>query len=280
MELERIIKELELKNDINTLNSFKIVKKYASNEEDAKEFMEKLAKLFERKNMYAVNVIDKYDKISDVTKKINEKYENSEIADCAKSISLAMEREYSYLSRRDKDLEAQIESVYLILDSLGVTTYNESLSYTDLVSTLYDKTLSLKDYTKNGIVIPTIDEINYSYNRTLNDKNEIKDLKAIKFFYQYFPLMNLCFDKEFLVTSNYLLGSSNVSEETKKHLVGITYQIIDMSLSFPPIKGFNDISYNRKEYKKVVKKTISNINRYLKTIEKKDNKVKTNKKEF
>ena len=56
-----------------------------------------------------------------------------------------------------------------------------------------------------------------------------------------------------------------------------------------PVSNNNDVSATQeidptkktsleKSYK--IKKTISNINRYLKTIEKKDNKIKTNKKEF
>ena len=277
MELERIIKELELKNDINTLKASKVVEKYASNENDAVEFMARLEDLFERKNMYAVNTFDKYGKIIDIADKIREKYDNSEIDKNDELIRTSMKREYSYLPRQDKDLETQQQSVYLLLNYCGVTSYDNSMSYTDLVKILYEKTVELDNYTKNGYAIPTVSEINYSYNKTFNKKKEVIDTKAIKFFYHYFPLMNLCYDKEFLVTSNYLLTKNAVPEETKEKIIGITCQVIDMTLNFPPIKGINNESFDRKEYKKVVKKTISNIHKYIKS---KDKKEKTNKKEL
>ena len=278
MELERIKKDLELKNDINVLKIDELIDKYAKHGDEAAIFLSRIAKLYEGA-FYPLYMLDKHIKVENIIGEIYENNRNEENRSYVNFINERIAREFRSFTRWDDAYDFQAQAEFMLNHRLGGTNFNNKmgLSYENMCKTLYDKLNEFENIVKYDDTYVHSSSLVEQYNCIAKGKpygGVVYSKDTLYKFYDNIPIMNLCFDKEYLLLANYLLQSNIVSEDDKEHLVDITNDVIYISLNCNPI-GEKSSSFNKREYARVAKKTRSNIKEYE---EKLNNDLEKNKK--
>ena len=265
MELERVKKDLELRDDLNTLRNNEILEKYAKNIEEATEFLKRVATLY-GEALYPLHMLDRHDKIETIVDEVNRRYDTEENREYANYVKNRISKEFREFCSYNDAYDFQAQAQFIFNYRLGVTNYNSQFiqSYESTCHSLYNKLIIFDYVTKNSnmYVEPKsfIEQYNCIYKGKIYD-GIVYSKDTLNTFYDNIPLMNFCFDKEYLALANYLLESRKVSDEDKEKIVDITNNVIAISLKCNPI-GDKESSFNKREYAKVAKKTRDNIKEY------------------
>ena len=265
MELERVKKDLELKNDLNSLRTNEIVDKYAKDIEGATEFLRRVSTLY-GEALYPLHMLDRHEKIEKIVDEVNKKYDTEENRGYANYVKNRISKEFRSFTRYDDAYDFQAQSEFIFHYRLGATNFNNQfgLSYEKTCRTLYDKLLEFEYINKEEDTYVHPESLVEQYNDIYKGKpygGKVFSKDTLNNFYDNIPIMNLCFDKEYLLLASYLLESRKVSDEDKERIINITNDVIFISLKCNPI-GEKEATFNKREYSKVAKKTRSNIKDY------------------
>lgn len=265
MELERVKKELELKNDINSLKVNEIVDKYAKNIESATELLRKVSTLY-GEALYPLHMLDRHTKIENIVDEVTSKYDTEENRGYANYVKNRISKEFRSFNSYSDAYDFQGQAEYIFHYRLGANYFNNQfgLSYENTCKTLYDKLNEFEYIYNEDDMCVHPKSLVEQYNCMYKGKpygGVVYSKDTLNKFYDNIPLMNLCFDKEYLLLASYLLDSKKVSEEDKERIIDITNNVIYISLNCNPI-GEKEATFNKREYSKVAKKTRSNIKDY------------------
>jgi hypothetical protein len=163
--------------------------------------------------------------------------------------------------------EKHAQHVYLRNHILGLLTLNKDV-YSDgkINKLLTCSAAKLEKLLEGETKLPSKEEAIYVYGTSLKNN----DLQNIKNFYEFYPMLNLCFDEKFLVLSNYLLETDYINDELKENIKSLTKKVIELSNEIIPIEGINDVNVGKKEYTKLCKFTLKKIKRKEKELEKEE----------
>ena len=124
----------------------------------------------------------------------------------------------------------------------------------------------LQEKMKGRISFPSQEEIFFIYNTSLISGN----LRDIKRFNDYYPLLEFCYDEKFLLFTNYALSRSYLSEEFKKDISELAKNVIFCSSQMVPIDGINNRQVDDKQYKRLCKFTLRKIKAYDRMMKKEE----------
>jgi len=272
MKLFEIRNELELKSDINNLSEEKILIKYGSNIRSSIYFSSEVAKLL-KTNYKDFASTESVDKLEKVLSKMLEKYEDNSFAKVR--IESALKRVDIAKNTNDEN-EYESSALLDLNESLGIST-TESMfwDYSKIINNLKYTIKKFEDYGRQNSIIPDEKETKEVFVKTLKAmKNRkyinLRSEEDIVKIYSKYPMMYFCYNKEFLILSNYLINESKLDEESKDELANITKDIISMSKTIVPIPYLNG-TFNKDEYIRVASYTLRNIKRYEKKDEEKEN---------
>ena len=265
MELERVKKDLELRNDLNSLKINELVDKYAKDVDSATEFLRRISTLY-GEALYPLHMLDRHEKIENIVDEVSRKYDTEENRYYSNFVKNRISKEFRNFCSYNDAYDFQGQAEYIFHYRLGVNNFNNQfgLSYENTCKNLYDKLSEFEYIYKEDDMYVHSKSLVEQYNCISKGKaygGVVYSKDTINKFYDNIPLMSFCFDKEYLVLANYLLESNKVSEEDKERIIDITNDVIYISLNCNPIEG-NNYSFNKREYAKVAKKTRANIKDY------------------
>ena len=261
MELERVIKRLEFKDDINNLKAYELLAKYNNSKEKALYFLHMFSSVFVAKSFYPLMIYEKYDDMLKMVEKIKEKYasegEFKEVADTICD-AIKLEKKFAPLKEEQYDRYNQIYSFKK--DKIGMFKANFGYSYNDLNKAYLEQAEKLNEYYKINSHFPNKNE--YEQYMTVASKKGItdpyKEIEMIDNYMDTYPLLKLCHDKDFLYLTSELLDSDYFAD--KDELVDVALNVIDFSTSYHAYQKDCD----QKEYNRIARKTIRNIKEYNK----------------
>jgi len=111
----------------------------------------------------------------------------------------------------------------------------------------------------------------------------VGDTRKIRGFYDFYPVLNLCFDENFLVFANYLIGTDIADDELKEKIESLVKEVKEFTKvkEIIPIEGINDLTVDKKTYHRLCDFTLDKIKAKEKRIKKENKKkVKELKKEL
>lgn len=261
MELERVIKSLEFKNDINVLNKKELLKKYNCNKEKALYFLHMFNSQFVARSFYPLMIYDRYDDITEIVNTIKAKYaSDSAFTTVADEILACIKLEKKFAPYETEQNDRFHEMYSFKQDKLGMFKANGSYSFKTLTSKLLDEAKKLDECTKVNIHFPNKNEYE-QYMDTASKvglTNPYEEIKLIDKYMETYPLLKLCHEKDFLYLTSELLDSDSFTE--KDELVDIALNVIDFSTSYHAYQKDCD----QKEYNRIARKTIRNIKEYNK----------------
>ena len=173
--------------------------------------------------------------------------------------------EYERESWRVRRENLQVRSL------LNYTTGIEKLglgqrSIAEIEAKLLGTATKLQEKLKGRTSLPSQEEIFFIYNTSLMTGN----LRDIKRFNDYYPLLEFCYDEKFLIFTNYVLSRSYLSDEFKKDISELTKKIIKCSQEMIPIEGINNINVDKKAYNRLCRFTLSKIKSFEKSIKREE----------
>ena len=251
MELKELQKNLNLANDINTLNIKELGNKYLCNKESYSEFIKDYGDFFNSHLLYQLRIYEQYKKITELLSygnimypdKTNELKEKNILYNINSNV-----QKYKLAEIREDELQAK----YLFNVAIGKEkNKKERKSYEEVVSGMNEAAIN---YSKKDVSIGELGSYIYfltkyesEYNRETSIRNFLNKNQISK-----------CFNNvDFLYLANYIIKTeSNLVDE----------KFID------DVKGIIEISemlnnYNHKkdlDYKKVAKYTLNSVKKYEK----------------
>lgn len=151
--------------------------------------------------------------------------------------------------------------------ALGLTLLKQHLYCDGKINRLLTSSAAkLEKLLEGNTKLPTEEESIYIYSTSLKNDN----LQRIKDFNDFYPMLSLCFDENFLVLTNYLLETNYLDEDLEKKLISLTKNIVSISNVIIPIEGINDVNVGEKEYTKLCKFTLKKIKKVEKELEKEE----------
>jgi len=261
MELKKVIKEYQLKNDLFSLNRDELVDKFSFDKEAASDFLKTFYELLNSQPTFSVLIYDRNDDIKNVINTIFDKYPNEkEFLNLSREIVCSLDFE-TKVSHNSSDRRKTYEYYSAQqADRDGVLVINFGASAPGLNKILLDESLKLYECYKTNSMLPFKEE----YEATIVEAENKGRFDSFGELYEKhklkarYPLLKLCHEKEFLFLANDLLFSS--SFEDKQELIDLTLDVIDFSTAYYPLEK----TCNYKEYNRVARKTIKNIKGYNK----------------
>ena len=274
MKLYEIKKELELKSDINNLSEEKLFTKYGNNIRESICFSSEVTRLLKTNYKDYIADTELVDKLEKVVSKMLEKYEDNGFAKVR--IENALRRIDIAKNNRD-DSEYESRAIIDLNESLGISTTKRMFwDYNKIINNLKYTIKRFEDYGKKNSQMPDEKETKEVYTKTLkamknkkyvNLRSQEEDIISI---YNKYPMMYFCYNKEFLILSNYLINETKLDEDSKDELVNITKNIISMSKVVVPISYLNG-TFDKEDYDRIASYTLRNIKRYEKKDEENKN---------
>lgn len=255
MKLEKAIRRLEIKNDIEVLTVDELKEKYAKDADRAKYFLH----LY---NGITLDGSNNHSKVRELLTFIkDERVNGTEFEKEAEwligynNMEAGLTEKYIY--RKEKDYQ----SYDLRLQNLGITDVYGFIKYPELVNMLYENTKKIDAYYKANPNFPNFGDFRYMLFKAYDEAKggALGETKTVKDYYEKFPLLNLCHDEQFVITFNSLLRNPNVDD--KNDLISLYYNVVDFSLTYDPI----DKDFDEKNYRRAVRVANRKLNEYQKT---------------
>ena len=277
MDLEKVIRKQQIKDDINFLTEEELYDKYAKDENSAKYFLHLFHSVFVAKSFYPVMIYDKYDLIKGMVADIKAKLEiGDEFRLVADEILDYMKMELSFIKNYEEKHDRTTQMSCLNNSRLAIDAALYCYDFATLNEILLEETQKIADCYYGNRNFPNYKDYEYMMRRAAAKGNAYDETNTIDDYFHEFPLLYLCHEKEFLFTVNELLFSTDVTTEDKKDLINLAGNVIDFSLTYNPYNKNN--GFDKKEYRAVAKKTLNNIKEFEKTLEPEKKKPKTLKK--
>ena len=255
MDTDKIIRDLEIKDDINNLTEKELIEKYGKTKEDAMYFMYTFYDAIQYHLFYPTVIYNEYKKIKDVLKELNEEHsKGTDFENLYNSIMRRLGKEDTVLKNWDDKIDFETQMYYTKELQLGITEYG--IKFNDLNKIALNTTKRLTEAYNDNPRFPN----KYEYTNVLRQaekigltKDPMEEIAIISKYQDEFPLLDLCHDEEALVGINYLLTDTGF--DYKRELSAIALNIIDFSLSFNPIGK----DFDKKGYRQIAKATINII---------------------
>ena len=262
MEIERVVKNLEFKNDINQLSEEELTNKYTATDVDALYFLHMFYNTFVGKTRYPLMIYDRYETVKHVIDNILFRYGvDSKFKGIASDIKDSIAMEEHFAGGESSKHERYSEQYYMFEYQLGSLKANKSKKYSEIVTDLYEETKKINECYKANKDFPNDKDYALMLSKAAKEQDPFKELEVIDAYYEKFPLLKLCHEKEFLYAFNYLMGRSDV--EGKDELVALAENVMSFSQGFRPYQKDCDLV----EYGKIAKVARKTISAYRKTEE-------------
>lgn len=284
MNNEEVVKDLEIKDDIYNLSSDRLISKYGNNRDKLSKFLKKLSTMFTDSSVFPVMILGEYSKIENFLYR-SYYFNNIELAPFYSHIynnmKININRNYDYddigqaeyifkgivgYNKVKEGDESTREIIKGMLECARNLSGEVNISKSEIQDYLNKKvkvkscetiTDSLNDFNANHTGIHTYvnkQHVDYlfsqfkllDYNMAYNDYRKIN------------PNISLCYNLNFLFLANYMMTSHK--EYCDEHFINLVKEIIDISISFDELKPSR---FDKKNYLRVAKFTLRNINKLL-----------------
>lgn len=256
MELKKVLEELEVTNDVNTLTKKELEEKYLQSEEEYKRFLEIYTRKFNDGTLFPLLVSESVETVNDVILDGNMKYNTQENVMYHERVL----KEYEWLKSKFKIAPQSLgddryEAQFLFLESVGASRSKNERGYYQVLSKIYDGAqrynacdkLTIRDLTP------------YVQSKMATSRDEIDFKQSLNHYIQDHPLLVLCNDKSYLYFVNYML--CNHTSTVDQELLNNTIDIINAGSTLQHL-GYVRSDFDRRDYNRVVKYTLKNIKLY------------------
>lgn len=266
MEIKKIVEELRLVNDVNLLSLEELEEKYLGNEEEYKDFFQNYVGFFNNHPTYQLRIADKYEKINELLKRGNAKYDNNENEDMYKTMLKWMNITLSqFRVSENQQCEDQIQSEYVLYDMLGLNSLKNRPSYNDMVSGVYE---AVKKYAEKDGSISDFQA--YLSSKVNIIKSREDAIKIVEDYISTHSLTNECNDINFLLFVKYMVVM--YGKEIDEELLSDCKDVVAASQVLQTMGYECDGYYTDQEYNKVASKTLKRIKEYEKDKEQEESK--------
>ncbi len=258
MEIKKVVEELEIANDINSLSEREIKEKYLVSEEKYSQFLKTYGEYFLTHLIYPLRAGEHLDKIAAVLKDGVGRYTSNEsIAFTDKVLTELTNIETRYRVGKDSLGDERIEAQFLFENFVGDLQTKVNYSYNKILPMIYRAS---KMYSEKGN-LPIRDFKAYVDGARYTSPSQYDYDVAIDHYIEDHPLMLVCNDTGFLYFANYMMNvqKKKVDEEfvrDVKDVMAASEVLQDIEYVRP--------NFNRKNYKKVAKFTKKTIKRFEK----------------
>ena len=256
MEVKKVARRLSLANDINTLSLEALGDKYLKSKATFEKFMKDYADFFCLDSIYQIRAMEHYNKIKELISYGYLMYPNDNNETYSSDILQVMSENLELYSRsNNKDYVGHAEFSFRIVTgayrSKIEERYKEMVKGMDKAAQKYDvKSKSLDDF-------PVfLNMLKYSTNPDTFDHN-------LGVYMESHPLIKECKDIYFLYFANYVLSKGG---EVDPVFIQDVKDVINVSKTFDK-QIIHPINKN-KNYSRVARYTLKNIERYEKKLEK------------
>ena len=262
MKLFEIGKELEIEDDLNNLSREGLTEKYGSDVRKSLIILKRLGVLLRQSPYYSIADEELFNKLEGVVEDIKNNYSDN---------AYMTSRADSLLRKMARDRELEVEEGYLEYEllelnrTIGIGAFNCPIEgYDEIVNRLSGAISKLDSLGSQNKDMPEAKQVKRVFDKTIKNSKKYVSLRLfdpIQDVYDRYPLMNLCFDKDFLVLTNYLLFKTNLEEDDKKELIDLAKQVIEVSNAIEPISTINgDVDMD--EYNRIAYFTSTGIKAY------------------
>lgn len=284
MNNEEVVKDLEIKDDIYNLSSDRLISKYGNNRDKLSKFLKKLSTMFTDSSVFPVMILGEYSKIENFLYR-SYYFNNIELAPFYSHIYNNMKININ----RNYDYDDIGQAEYIFKGIVGYNKVKEGYESTrEIIKGMLEcaRNLSgevniskseIQDYLNKKVKVKSCETITDSLNNfnanhtgihTYVNKQHINCLfsqfklfdynMAYNDYRKFNPNISLCYNLNFLFLANYMMTSHK--EYCDEHFINLVKEIIDISISFDELKPSR---FDKKNYLRVAKFTLRNINKLL-----------------
>ena len=263
MEVKKVVEDLELVNDVNTLSIEDLAEKYLTDEESYKKFITKYGDFFINNPNYRCRVLPLFKKISLFIESGNEKYPEPEFYEKKGVIEDRMNKT---LNEANGDSNYTYEEIYNFIFTIGANKVPGDCNLGRYYTLVKGVCEASKKYDRKDGSIHDFLTTMYS---NLNDIYSREDMSNfVSNYLNTHSLARECNDTNYLYFVNYMLA--NHTSEIDSTFIEDAQDVMKVSELLNKMT-INFFDCNYEDYKKVADKTKKNINYYLKCKNNKEN---------
>ena len=261
MKFFEIRRELEIEKDINNLTAEELIDKYGQDVRKSISLLSEMASLLKRNAFYQFCEQELLEKMEHVAIGIKEGLE-APFVNARANIVLKNVEECMMFEKE----EGYLENILLGYNfNLGINALNCPLwTYEAIINSMSKAANNLERLGKVNDEMPDPKTAKRIISKALKDYKNVKYIKLkgdgdkIDALYSEYPLMNLCFNKDFLVLVNYLIQKPNFDKEDKAELIELTKKVITISNIIEPVERITG-EVDMDEYRRLAFFTARNI---------------------
>jgi hypothetical protein len=263
MELKKILSELKIANDINNLSLEELQEKYYKDEETYNDFVKDYANYFCSHCMYQLRAADHYDKLIELFKIGNKKYQNDDNIAYVEAVLNGMNVSAENYRISGTRVDDKYEALYLFNSTITPSDCSD-YNYKNLLKGIYNGGLKYSECSEDSIN----DLFIMLYYKFKNSKTSKEDVEAYMEKYTgEHNMMNICNNKDFLYFANYMI-SQNKADVDNKFIVDV--KAVIRASKFLDDMGYTDKDFDKDEYNKLAQFTLKNIAKAQKKLQKRE----------
>lgn len=256
MELEKALKSLTIKNDINKLSDKELRDKYMDDNFLYCEFLKYFNDMFVGRNLYPLLIYKHYDRLSELIREQGKLF-NQPLT--SEYILSAIEREKSFVKGPYDKAERYGQGLSIFKSKIGADRLEKDYSFEELIENILGHVTCLarssKEVWKNEFIEYLKSATDYG---SVSDENpKLTQMLLGNYVFLTHSKINLCYDPMFLVTANYLMTTKNFTPDSE--FIDLVRNVIDTSENVPVNEELKP-NFNPKEYHKIAKFTTKNLN--------------------